>query len=163
MSRVASREIHRDSEPLITGTHKGSDGSAFIYDKGRNFRSLGADPVLLLYVENETQSSHGYLSASTEDTLTALTPSDEAAFILGAGEFPYTFGETVELTWDYGDTYNIYKTISKDKFISDQWQDVSRGWKINNYDEVNEHGWRHDDWDIDDRGRKKVFGPGQPE
>jgi hypothetical protein len=169
MAKTATREIHRDSEPLFTGTHKGisattailtdsegslikdSDGeyitdsnypnfTSVIRDKGACFRSLGIDPDLGLYCENETQGTGGYVTAADEDTVTVSG-----------------------VTWEYGDTYSIYKTATKDSFISSVWCDVSRGFKINHPDEINKYGWRREDWDIDDRGRKDVFGPGQPE
>ena len=140
MSRAAAREIHTDSEPMSTGTHKGADGAGVLRDPGACFRSLGANPDLSLYVENDTQGTNGELTAATEDTITVSG-----------------------VTWDNGDTYNIYKTSSKGSFISDTWTDRSRGWKINAGDKINSEGWRVEDHDIDDRGRKKVFGPGQPE
>lgn len=140
MSKVATREIHRDDSPLFTGTHKGASTSATLYVKGANFRALGVDPDLSQYCENETQGTGGAVTAADENTVTATGVS-----------------------WDYGDTYNIYATSTKDSVISSVWCDVSRGWKIEKYDDVNRHGWRHEDWDIDDKGRSDVFGPGYPE
>ena len=170
MAKTATREIHRDDEPLFTGTHKGAsysdissiltgdDGAVLtgddgevltsdggvpgpaLRDKGMSFRSLGVDPDLDLYCENETQGTGGTVTASDEDSVTVSG-----------------------VTWDYGDTYSIYKTSTKNSFISGVWCDVSRGQKINHPDEINRHGWRHDDWDIDNRGRANIFGPGQPE
>ena len=140
MSRTAAREIHRDDSPIFTGTHKGADASTVLRDKGVNFRALGVDPDLSQYCENETQSTGGPVTAATEDTVTVT-----------------------DVTWDNEDTYNIYATSTKDSFISGVWCDVSRGWKIRKHTDVNREGWRHEDADIDDRGRKKVFGPGQPE
>jgi hypothetical protein len=140
MPKVAAKELHYDSEALSTGTHKGADSATVLFDRGKNFRSLGVDPDLELYAENETLGTNGTVTAATEDTVTVSG-----------------------VTWDNGDTYNIYKTSSKDSFISGQWVDVSAGFKINHPKEINKHGWRKEDWDIDDRGRKKVFGPGQPE
>ena len=139
-AKVATREIHRDDSPLATGTHSGASSSSVLRDKGANFRALGVDPELSQYCENETQSTGGPVTAATEDTVTATG-----------------------VTWNNGDTYNIYVTSTKDSLISSVWCDVSRGWKIKKIDEINRHGWRHEDWDIDDKGRKNVFGPGQPE
>lgn len=140
MTRIASRENHRDDSPLFTGTHKGAAAAASLYDKGMNFRALGVDPTLGQYCENETQSTGGAVTAADEDTVTVSG-----------------------VTWNNGDTYNIYVTDTKNKMISSTWVDVSAGFKINDHKEVNRHGWRVEDWDVDDRGRKNVFGPGQPE
>ena len=139
MTKVASREIHRDSEPLATGTHSGASGSSVLRSRGACFRSLGVDPDLELYAENETQSTNGTVTAADEDTVTVSG-----------------------VTWDNGDTYSIYKTSSKNSHISSNWVDVSAGFQINDTSDVNKHGWRHEDWDIDERGTKRVFGPGQP-
>lgn len=170
MAKTATREVHRDSEPLFTGTHEGAnysytqligeggeedllleDGEGMLAEdsgnpssvlkvKGANFRSLGVDPDLELYCENETQGTNGTVTAADENTVTVSG-----------------------VEWYYGDTYSIYKTSTKDSFISGTWCDVSRGFKINHPKEINRHGWRKEDWDIDDKGRKRVFGPGQPE
>lgn len=165
MSRVASREIHRDSEPLFTGTHKGANGALVLRDPGVNFRALGVDPSLSLYIENETGGSYGNISAADEDTVTA-TLSGPAILDDSGEQILDDDGNPIidDLgAWNYGDTYNIYATSTKDSFISSVWVDVSRGWKIEKHDDVNREGWRNEDWDIDDRGRKNVFGPGQPE
>lgn len=170
MAKTATREIHRDSEPLFTGTHKlanvmpprlltedggyllSEDGtiltleggdyspSSYLYDKGACFRSLGVDPDLGQYVENETQGTSGTVTAATEDTVTVSG-----------------------VEWYYGDTYSIYRTSQKDGFISAVWTDVSRGFKIDHPDDINNQGWRTEDWDIDDKGRVDIFGPGQPQ
>ena len=170
MPKTATREIHRDNFPLFTGTHQGGDyeslyllreegdrieledleglvelegegsASSTLYVKGANFRALGVDPSLELYCINESRGTGGTVTAATENTVTV---------------------DGVE--WYNGDTYAIYQTSSKGSFISAVWTDVSAGFKINHPDEINRHGWRKEDWDIDDRGRKRVFGPGQPE
>jgi hypothetical protein len=136
----SSSEIHLDDSPMFTGTHAGADSSTNLRSERAMFRSLGVDPALGQYCENETQSTGGPVTAATDDEVTVSG-----------------------VTWDYGDTFSIYKTDTKNKFISRITVDRSRGWKITKHDEVNDQGWRHEDWDIDDRGRKKVFGPGQPE
>ena len=66
------------------------------------------------------------------------------------------------ISWDYGDVYNIYKTDSKNKLISSQWVDVSRGWKAEP-GKLTKDGWRKEDVDLDDHGKIDIFGPGQPE
>lgn len=163
MSRTASREIIKDDAPLFEGTHKGATSTVLI-DPGANFRSLGVDPTLLLYCENETQATHGYIQESTEDTATMYSPdNDTAFFILNQSGFPYTFEGGSAMGWNNGDTYKIYATSRKNSVLGSHWVDVSRGWKIEKHEDVNDQGWRHEDWDIDNRGRSDVFGPGQPE
>lgn len=169
MAKTATREINRDDSPLFTGTHKGAsytgliltnddgevltnddgevlftDGyygfTSVIRDKGMSFRSLGVDPDLDLYCENETQGTSGVVTAADEDTVTVSG-----------------------VTWENGDTYSIYATSTKDSFISGIWCDVSRGQMIDHPDDINRHGWRVEDVDWDDRGRINIFGPLQPE
>lgn len=131
-------EQHIDDEPLATGTHDGADGAAVLSCMGAMFRSLGVTPVLGQYVENETQTTGGAVTASTDDTVTVDG-----------------------VTWDNGDTYNVYKTATKDSAISSTLTDVSRGWKADPDEMVD--GWRPEDKDLDDHGKHRVFGPGQPE
>ena len=116
-------DTHIDDDPLFTGTHDGSDSSFDLSDLGALFKSLGA--TVGVYCENETQSSGGLITAVTDDTVTV------------AGT-----------TWDNGDTYNIYKTATKDSVISTTGVDVSRGWKADRGELVS--GWRSEDVDLDD-------------
>ncbi len=129
-------EIHRDSDYLATGTHGGASGAASLQDIGADFKSCGVMVGLAIY--NTTHVTNGLVTAVTEDTVTDDTN-----------------------TWDAGDTYEIYKTSSKNSLISTQWTDLSRGWKSDR--KKLEAGWKPKDIDLDDKGRKKVFGPGQPE
>lgn len=131
-----TREIHRDDDPLATGTHEGADSASSLYVQGADFKSCGIRTGLAIY--NTTQGTNGLITAVTEDTVTDDTNS-----------------------WDYGDTYEIYKTNSKNKFISAQWTDVSRGWKTDKKEL--KKGWRAEDIDIDKKKPGRVFGPGQPE
>jgi hypothetical protein len=131
-------EVHKDTEPLITDTHEGANGAAAFYARGGGFRSNGANPSLSLYVENETQGTAGALTAATEETVTASG-----------------------VTWDKGDTMNIYKTATKGSTISTNWVDTSRGWKSRK-SELHD-GWREEDIDIDKDNPGRVWGPGQPE
>lgn len=130
-------EIHRDTDPLITDTHEGASGASSFYARKGGFRSNGANPALSLYVENETQATGGAMTAATEETVTATG-----------------------VTWDNGDTMNIYKTSTKGALISSNWTDASRGWKSRR-SELKD-GWRTEDEDLDRDGRS-IFGPGQPE
>ena len=139
MSKTATREIHRDDDYLVSDTHNGGDAATTIYNKSIDFYVSGVVPDL--YIENTDTSESSLVATVTKHT---ITTDDDIAF-------------------DNGETFKIYKTGTKDSYISGTWCDVSRGWKIHSHDDVNKHGWRHEDWDIDDRGRKKVFGPGFPE
>jgi hypothetical protein len=148
---------HIDDEPLFTGTHSGGDGSNALLDHGAMFRSLGVMSGLL--IENETQGTTGTVSTCTDDRVyTGEANSGEG--VLG-GKLPLVLAGEEDLTWNNGDTYNIYKTTVKNSPISYSWVDVSRGWQA--YPEDLVKGWRSEDADLDDHGQHEVFGPGQPE
>ena len=100
------------------------------------FKTLGVTRGV--YLENETQDSGGAITTLTDD-----------------------YVKTGGVTWDNGDTYNIYKTATKNSTISTMATDRSRGWKADPKELVN--GWFAEDVDLDDHGTKQVFGPGQPE
>ena len=84
-------ESHKDDSPQAIGTHEGSDSAAALFDKDADFRIL----TLGVVCYNTTQNSHGLITAVTEHTLTAT-----------------------DVTWDKDDTYEVYITETKDKFIS---------------------------------------------
>jgi len=130
--------INRDSQPLFTGTHAGADGATVLLSHGAMFKTLGAKASIGNYVHNATQDVGGALTASTDDTVTATG-----------------------VTWDNGDTYNIYVTGTKDSIISRDWSDVSAGFRSDPRELID--GWRPEDRDLDDHGKYKVFGPGFPE
>ena len=129
-------EIHNDDDALATGTHEGVDSATTLRVKGADFKSCGV--IEDLYIENETQSTASLVATVTEDEIT----TDD------------------DISWNNGDTYNIYKTGTKGSFISSVWIDLSRGWKTDP-DEMR-LGWRYDDIDLD-RDGERIFGPGQPE
>ena len=153
MSKTATREVIKDSEPLFEGTHKGPTGTTLM-DRGAMFRSLGVHTDLEQYIENVTQLTASRVTVVTDDEITTGGPWFPVTF-------PFTFEEV--LSWDNGDTYRIYATSTKDSTVGSYWVDTSRGWKINEGDDINRDGWRVEDVDEDDRGRKKVFSSGQPE
>lgn len=126
--------IHRDSEPLMTGTHAGADGASVLLSHGAMFSTFGAKASIGNYVYNATQLTGGPLTASTDDTVTATG-----------------------VTWDNGDTYEIYKTATKDSLISRDWTDVSAGFRAEPKELID--GWFPDDKDWPD----KSFSPGFPE
>lgn len=132
-------EVHRDSDYLATGTHRGANGTTLI-DPTANFSVFVAQTGL--YIENVTTGEHSTILALNDLEITT----------------------TDGITWNSGDTYKIYKTSSKNSLISKEWTDSSRGWKSDKRDLVD--GWLPEDIDIDrdnDGGRKKVFGRNQPE
>jgi len=139
MAKTATRETHRDDDYLVTGTHDGADAATTIRNESIDFMVCGI--VADQYIENTDTAETSLVATVTEHE---ITTDDNLAF-------------------DNGETFEIYKTGTKDSFISSVWTDVSRGWKINKPDDVGSDGWRHEDRDWDDHGRKKVFGPGQPE
>jgi hypothetical protein len=133
-------ETNLDNTPLATGTHKG-DKSTVLSDPGADFKSCGV--AVGSYIENDTTGAGGAISALTEDTVTAN---------LSGG---------TDASWANGDTYNIYRTATKDSEISRIYTDRRFGRKVLKRTELNGRGHFHDDedWDAD---RDRVFGPSQP-
>ena len=129
-------DVHRDTDPLITGTHDGASGVTTLRDMDADFRGFGARVGLA--IENATQ-----------DTISTIATVTDTEITTDSG-----------MSWDNGDTYKIYKTATKGSVISTNWVDLSRGWKGRKSDL--QAGWRAEDVDLDRDGRK-VFGPGQPE
>ena len=133
-------ETHKDDEALVTGTHSGADGAGALSDSTANFKAWGVVPGVAIY--NTTQDTDGLVTAVSHTGITDDTNS-----------------------WDNGDSYEIYKTPTKDGVISRIGVDKSRGWKAQP-EELNSRGWRHEDQDIDvdEHGSHiDVFGPNQPE
>ena len=152
-------DIHKDDQPLFSGTHSGADGSATLIDRGAHFRSLGVDPALGQFVENVTQTIGATVIAATDDEVTTgqvyLWQGSPVTWQAASSSWGGAF------TWNNGDEYKIYATSTKNQIISRTYVDLSRGWKAERGELVD--GWRAEDIDQDDRGRKKVFGPSQPE
>lgn len=133
-------ETHKDSEALATGTHQGLDGASALFSKDADFKSCGIVPGVAIY--NTNQGTNGLITAVTETEITDDTNS-----------------------WDYGDTYEIYKTATKNSLISTIGVDKSRGWKVIEKKELNSRGWLPEDQDLDvdeDGFEIDIFGPGQP-
>ena len=143
-------EVHRDTEPLITGTHKGATDSVLTDTDFSNLRSFGVRAGL--YIENVTKGATGTVASVSGNSLTvnwltgATTPatgditfgSDNLTF----GSDDVYFSEMVggTLDWSPGDIYAVYKTATKNGIISTNWVDLSRGWKSRKK-ELRE-GWR---------------------
>lgn len=135
-------ETNLDDDPLATGTQKCRTWRAStISDPGSHFKSCGITDGL--YVENETDGSHGVTANVTEDSMTV---------VLTGG---------TNNTWANGDTYNIYRTATKGSEISRIYTDRRFGRKVLNRGQLNQRGHFHDDEDLD-ADSDHVFGPGQP-
>ena len=145
MAGVPVVNTDAEADTLFTGTHKGADGGLVLRDDGKHFRSLGVDPDLDLVVYNDTDSSYGTITAADEDTVTC------ASFTGGTNN-----------TWTNGDEYSIYKTSTKDSFISKHYTDKRFGRKVTNPNELTPEGYLLDDVDLDEFDRE-VFGPNQPD
>ena len=84
-------EVYKDDKPQAEGTHKGEDGAGALYDPDTIFSWI--EPGVICY--NDTQETSGAVTATTSNTVVATG-----------------------VTWNSGDTYSIYKTGTKDSFIS---------------------------------------------
>lgn len=140
-------ELNLNDTPLATGTHQGATGGVLIHD-GADFKSCGvivgdSDDGNQMLLENETDGSSGVITAVTESTVTCT---------LAGGSLN---------VWTAGDTYNIYRTDTKDEEISRCYVDRMYGQKVNRRDELNKRGHLVNEEDLDADGRK-IFGPGQP-
>ena len=154
-------ETKYDDTPLATGTHKGGT-STELHDPGADFKSCGV--WVGAYIENDTDATFSSVLTVTEESIT--TSNSEYLLVSGGETFYTSDGEVFQvageegITWDYGDTYNIYVTALKGSFISSMGVDASRGWKAE-HKSLNDEGWRPEDYDLDRNG-EKVFGDGQP-
>jgi len=137
----AVAEVHKDSDHLSTGTHKGSSGTLTLSDPNKDFKSCGVAVGLAIY--NDTDGSNGLVTAVTEDDVTCTLSGGSAN------------------TWTVGDTYKIYKTAAYNTTISTQYTDKRFGRKVTGKDRI-EGGLFPEDVDLDEY-EKNVFGPGQPE
>ena len=136
----AAAEVHRDTDALFTGTHKGASGGLVLRDNGALFASLGA--MIGQAVRNVTDGSSGLLTEVTDDTATCTLSGGTAN------------------TWTTGDAYAIYKTAAYNTKISTIYTDRIHGQKVTRPDQL-DRGFLADDVDLD-YDRLNVFGPGQP-
>lgn len=134
-------ETHRDSEAICSGTHDGANASTYLRKIGADFKSCGISIGSVVY--NDTDSSHGPITAVTENTVTAT---------LAGGTNNY---------WNIGDSFSIYATSEKDSIISKIYTDKRYGRKVTRQDEINK-GLFPEDVDLDEY-QDHIFGPGQPE
>jgi hypothetical protein len=120
------------------GTEDPATALTVLRDTGIDFTLWGANTGL--YCENATLNTGGLIASLSSHQISATG-----------------------VTWRKGDTYKIYRTATKNSYISGVWCDVSRGFKIDERDDITSNGWRRKDVDLDEPNRRQVFGPGQPE
>ena len=173
-----TREIHRDNAYMASGSHKGAIGTTLL-DPGAMFDVFVAQTGL--YIENTTTGTTGRIFYINRDEILATKISEELSGDLltfgneadgDAEDLTFTeenlsFGvesDASYIMWAYGDTYEIFKTPTKNLLLSKTWVDSSRGWKSDK--KKLRLGWRREDIDLDRTstgGIRRVFGPGQPD
>ena len=136
MSKRSSKEIHLCDSPLAYGTHDGGNTSSVLLGRGRDFKSCGV--AIGMAILNTTQDTDGLITAVTEDSVTDDTNS-----------------------WNNGDEYEIYFQ-TKDSFVSSIDVDRKHGRKVYLGDQLNVHGNRPEDEDLDITN-DEVWSPGHPE
>lgn len=120
-------ETNKDDTAIMSGAHTGSNSASDLYHADQNF-DVCATVGAVCY--NTTQGTSGLITATTVNTVTVTG-----------------------VTWDTDDLYEIYKTDTKDGYISSfkTTKILGRKW-TNWYTDENE-------LDLPDG----TFGPGQPE
>lgn len=117
---------------LATGTQKGSGTT--ITDRGKDFKSCGV--FASLAVANITGSTSGLVVSATEDEV------------------------VTNITFNSGDTYEIYKTTATGTKLTTFYVDRRSGRKVTDPSQT-EDGILTEDVDLDEH-EKNVWGPGQP-
>ncbi len=140
MKKGAAAEVHRDTDYLFTGTHKGASGTLILSDNGKYFASLGV--MVGLAIANDTDGSSGLVTAVADNTVTCTLSGGTAN------------------TWTTGDTYYIYKTAAYNTKISTTYTDKIYGQKVTDPAQLYK-GQLADDADLD-IDHDHVWGPGQP-
>jgi len=126
-------EVHRDTSPLISGTHAGDTG-LYIIEPDKQFKTFGAFAGLA--VRNTTESTSGHIVSVTEGSI--LT----------------------DITFHNGDAYEIYCTTTYNSKISTIYTDRLAGHKVTSQSDLID-GRLPEDVDLD-KDNNHVFGPGQP-
>lgn len=167
---------HYDTEPLATGTHKGVNGSPSLYNPDALFMTCGITAGLAIEKVALNPSEMTYLTSDGEELvddgdtllLTEDESADESGLVTSATD--NTVLASGITRWEYGDTYNIYKTATKGSFISRIATDRLFGKKVTKPSELNNYGWIPEDADLDRdedglmvKRKDRPFGPGQPE
>jgi hypothetical protein len=140
---MASSEIHIDDEYLLRCKHNyATTGGLILKNDAAYFKSCGVTVGVAIY--NDTDGSHGLVTAVSEGTVTCT---------LAGGK---------NNSWSYNDQASIYKTATKDGYISKITTDRSAGRKVTKPSQLDDDGFLPGDADLD-RHEKHVFGPGYPE
>jgi hypothetical protein len=139
---MSVKEVHKDSDYMLTCTHKGPNGGMILRNKNARFVISGVYVGLAIY--NDTDGSKGIVTAVEDNAVTCTLAGGTAN------------------TWTNGDTAYIYKTATKDSFISSIDTDRSKGWKVTKGMALDDDGFFPEDADLD-RHDRHVFGPSQPE
>jgi len=133
-------EIKYDTDPLVSGTYIGANGSLSIFKSDADFKSCGV--LVGLAIRNITDGSEGVITAVTEtDIIATLTGGIHNSF--------YNLDE-----------YEIYMTPVYNSLVSIIYTDRRYGHKVVNPSEL-ENGIKSNELDLDENTRN-VFGPGQP-
>jgi hypothetical protein len=136
-------EIHTDSDYLLAAKHNSAAaGGLILINKNAHFKSCGVTVGVAIY--NDTDGSNGLVTVVTEDRVTCTLAG-------GTNNF-----------WTQDDQAYIYKTATKDGYISKITTDRSAGRKVTRPSQLDDDGFLPDDADID-REERETFGPGQPE
>lgn len=173
----AAFQTHLDNEPLVSGTHKGPNGSAVLRDPATDFYVCGVIAGLAIYKVALTETEATYLVDHNDNYI--VTEYGEYILVSSGSEHENGTVTARDLntvtadgitSWQTGDTYEIYKTGTKDSFISRIAVDRHRGKKVVSEEELNNYGWFREDEDLDRdehgnivRRKNRPFGPGQPE
>ncbi len=134
-------ETHTDSEYLLRTTHTFGSGGLVLKNDDAHFRLSGVTVGRAIY--NDTDGSHGLVTEVAEGSVTC------------------TLAGGINNYWSRNDQASIYKTATKDSFISKITTDRSAGRKVTKPGELDEDGFFIGEGDID-RHDPHVFGPGQP-
>ena len=129
----AIAEIHRDTDPLIAGTHAGGTGTT-LTDNGQLFNMLA---YAGLAIRNTTDSTSGNITTVTDD-----------------------HNLVTDVTFHNGDEYEVYCTTTYNSKISTIYTDRLAGHKVTERSQLID-GRLPEDNDLDRRD-DHVFGPGQP-
>jgi len=138
---MAQAQVHRDTDYLATGTHKGASAVMVLHDPGADFLSCGVSVGLAIY--NDDDESNGLVTVVSESSVTCT---------LAGGTNNY---------WSSGDTYYIYKTSAYNTKISTIYTDRRAGHKVTEKSQLTDEGYLPEDVDLD-QDDDNVFGPGQP-
>jgi len=148
-------ETHLDSNPFATGTHNlAGTTTGTLVNPGADFKSCGVQAGVL--IKNTTTGEDGLITAVRENEIDATgylkDANDEIIYDIDGDPL------TVDLDWNYGDTYEIYLTSTENSIITSRYTDKRYGTRTKI---PLDRGLFEDDVDVDEYERN-VFGPDQP-